>query len=52
MATKPRFHRSAIDHVVGWEIYDWRQFFVNISIGNFELQINKWKPSKKEKGTR
>lgn len=40
--TKPRWFRSAKDHAFGWEIYGWRCFFLTISIGSFEIQLNKW----------
>lgn len=38
---EPRFYRDTT-HWVAWEIYSWRSFFLTLSIGRFEVQINKW----------
>jgi hypothetical protein len=40
---EPRWFRSSKGHIFSWEIYDWREFFLTFSPGNFEFQINKWR---------
>lgn len=45
MTTKPRYYRPMKNHVFGWEIHSWKYFLINISIKNFEIQINKFPKS-------
>lgn len=39
---KPRWYREPKGHILSWEIYGLGAFFINISIGTLEIQINKW----------
>lgn len=42
----PKFHRPFKGNRIGWEIYSRRCWFINIAIGSFEIQFNKWKATK------
>lgn len=39
---KPRWYRDSKDRMISWEIYGLGAFFITISIGTMEIQINKW----------
>lgn len=39
---KPRWYRQSKGNAVSWEIYGWRSFFLTISVGTVEIQINNW----------
>lgn len=39
---KPRWFREAKGHIISWEIYSLKAFYITISIGTFEMQINNW----------
>ena len=45
----PRWIRDFKDHAIGWEIYSLHHWFINIAVGMFEIQLNKW-PKTTRKG--
>lgn len=42
VTSKPKFHRPSKGRHISWEIYDWDCWFVTVSLGTVELQLNKW----------
>lgn len=42
MGSRPRWHRKSFGNRISWEIYSWKSWFITISPGSLEIQINKW----------
>lgn len=40
---KPRWYRPSENNWISWEIYAWNEFFITVSPGSLEIQINKWR---------
>lgn len=49
LLSTPKFFRTAQGNRIGWEIYSWRSFFITLSLGSVEIQVNRWSTNKYDK---